>query len=375
MTSLFYANEQAERPAAIATITTINKVVFGVIALLLGYGIVGLAAVSIFNNLLTLVVLVWAGRRLIGRLTRWLPDLALLREMVRESFPLMLNHFLATIFFQIDIVILQAIKGAATVAQYSTAYKWLLAINIVPAFFTQALFPVMSRQAQDDLPGLRRSYSFGIKLLFALTLPLAMLFTTLAEDLTTLLGGAQYLPQGAIALQLMIWSIPFGWMNSLTQYVLIALGLQRLITRAFILAVAFNILANIIFIPQYGIRAAAIATIASELVLFLPFMVLLRGKLPEVNLPGLLWRPLIAFAAMLVGPSCIGSGHRRVDCGIGGLCGGIAGIASAGCGGGGGFPGAGAAGHARLLAVALDWRGVMSGWACAVNASESRNYD
>ncbi len=308
MTSLFYANEQAERPAAIATITTINKVVFGVIALLLGYGIVGLAAVSIFNNLLTLVVLVWAGRRLIGRLARWRPDGKLLREMAGESFPLMLNHFLATIFFQIDIVILQAIKGAGTVAQYSTAYKWLLAINIVPAFFTQALFPVMSRQARDDLPGLRRSYSFGIKMLFALTLPLAMLFSALAEDLTLLLGGAQYLPQGAIALQLMIWSIPFGWMNSLTQYVLIALGLQRLITRAFILAVAFNILANIIFIPQYGIRAAAIATIASELVLLLPFMYLLRRRLPQVNLPGLLWRPLIALAAMLALQAVLGPG-------------------------------------------------------------------
>ena len=303
--------------------------VFGVIALLLGYGIVGLAAVSIFNNLLTLVVLVWAGRRLIGRLARWRPDGKLIRDMVGESFPLMLNHFLATIFFQIDIVILQAIKGAQTVAQYSTAYKWLLAINIVPAFFTQALFPVMSRQAREDLPGLRRSYSFGIKLLFALTLPLATFFTVMAEDLTLLLGGSQYLPHGAIALQLMIWSIPFGWMNSLTQYVLIALGLQRLITRAFILAVTFNIVANMLFIPQYGIRAAAIATIASELVLLLPFMYLLRSKLQDVNLAGLLWRPLAAFAAMLVVLLALGQGIVALIAGASGVCGRPAAAASA----------------------------------------------
>ena len=99
MTSLFYANEQAEKPAAIATITTINKVVFGVIALLLGYGIVGLAAVSIFNNVLTLAVLLWAGRRLIGKIAQRMPDRKLIGRMVGESFPLMLNHFLATIFF------------------------------------------------------------------------------------------------------------------------------------------------------------------------------------------------------------------------------------------------------------------------------------
>ena len=152
MTSLFYANEQAEKPAAIATITTMNKAVLGVILLILGEGIVGLAALSIFNNILTLVILLWTGRKLIGRLGIGLPDFKLIGEMMRESFPLMLNHFLATVFFQVDIVILQALKGAEVVAQYGTAYKWLLAINIVPAFFTQALFPVISRQAKDD-PG------------------------------------------------------------------------------------------------------------------------------------------------------------------------------------------------------------------------------
>ena len=299
MTSLFYANEQAEKPAAIATITTMNKAVLGVIMLLLGEGIVGLAAVSIFNNCLTLLVLLWTGRRFIGRIGNILPDFKLLAEMARESFPLMLNHFLATVFFQVDIVILQALKGAAAVAQYGTAYKWLLAINIVPAFFTQALFPVISRQAKEDRAALSRSYRFGIKLLFALTLPLAVAFTVLAEPLTLILAGARYLPDGAIALQLMIWSIPIGWMNSLTQYALIALGLQRLITRAFAVAVAFNIAANLIFIPRYGFQAAAIATIASELALFLPFVYLLRRQLRDMRMASLLWRPVIALAAML----------------------------------------------------------------------------
>ena len=299
MTSLFYANEQAEKPAAIATIATMNKAVFGVLTLALGYGIVGLAAVSIFNNILTFVLLLWVGHKFIGRIGRRRPSRQLIRVMVGESFPLMLNHFLATIFFQIDIVILQAIKGAIIVAQYSTAYKWLLAINIIPSFFTQALFPMMSRQAKNDLPALTRSFTFGLKLLFAITLPTAVAFTVLAEPLTRILGGSPYVPQGVIALQLMIWSIPFGWMNSLAQYVLIALGLQRMITRAFIAAVSFNIIANILFIPRFNFQAAAIATIASEIVLFLPFIYLLRGRLAAFSIIGLLWRPLAAISVML----------------------------------------------------------------------------
>ncbi|MGB7339849.1 MAG: oligosaccharide flippase family protein [Phototrophicaceae bacterium] len=300
MTSLYYAHEQAEKPAAIATITTINKAIFGVIVLLMGWGIIGLAAVSIANNFITLGVLIWAGRSFITDLPKK-PDFSKLREMISESYPLMLNHFLATIFFQIDIVILQAIKGSITVAQYSTSYKWLLALNIVPSFFTQALFPLMSRQAENDKAQLKQTYRFGIKLMVAIALPLAVGFTALANVLTLILAGASYLPNGAIALTIMIWSIPIGWMNSLTQYALIALGLQRYITWAFFIAVTFNIVSNIIFIPIYGFAAAAVTTILSEAALLVPFAILMhRGLGERINWLSLIWRPIVATFTMIV---------------------------------------------------------------------------
>ncbi len=301
MSALFYAHEQAETPAAIATITTINKAIFGVIVLVLGGGIIGLAFVSIFNNLLTLGILITAGRRFIGRISQWLPDITLLRSMIQESYPLLFNHFLATIFFQIDIVILEAQWGAATVAQYSVAYRWILTIMIIPSFFTQALLPVMSRQHTENPQALRQTYSFGIKLMFALALPAAAFFTFFAVPLVTLMGSAQYLPDGAVALQLMIWSIPIGWLNSLTQYALIAVNLQRRITRAFIVAVAFNIISNLILIPRFGYPAAAFTTIASELVLLLPFAYLMqRGLHERLSWGSLLWRPAVAGSVMLL---------------------------------------------------------------------------
>ncbi|NDJ85311.1 MAG: hypothetical protein GYB66_05460, partial [Chloroflexi bacterium] len=92
----------------------------------------------------------------------------------------------------------------------------------------------------------------------------------------------------------MIWSIPIGWMNSLTQYVLIALDRQRQITGAFIVAVSFNIIANLMFLPQYSFRAAAITTIISEMVLFAGFALLIHRALGAMNWPRLLWRLGIA---------------------------------------------------------------------------------
>lgn len=300
LTSLYYAFERAEFPAAITTITTICKVTFGVLMLLIGAGIVGLASVSIVTNFVTLAILYTGSRKLVGQLRPERPDTGLMRGMMGQSWPLMLNHFLATIFFQIDIIILEWIRDARTVGLYRVAYSWLLAINVIPAFFTQALMATLSRQAHDDRAAFKRTYTLAIKLLVMTALPLAVLFTFMAEPLTWVLGGSAYLPDGAIALKIMIWSIPIGWMNSLTQYALIALDLQRRITTAFIVAVVFNITTNLIFIPQYGFQAAAITTILSELVLWIPFVILMQRSVGRLNWLGMLWRPVNAAALMFL---------------------------------------------------------------------------
>ena len=306
LTSLFYAFERAEYPAAVTTITTICRVTFGLIVLLVGYGAVGLAAVSIVTNVITLTVLYLASREFLRVAQAAQPSADAdnahsTGEVVRQSLPLMLNHLLATIFFQIDIVILEWYRGTQQVGLYRTAYSWLLAINVIPAFFTQALMPIMSRQWKENPAALKRSYTLGIKLLTSIAFPMAVAFTFMAELLTRILGGSAYLPDGAIALQLMIWSIPIGWMNSLTQYALIAVERQRRITLAFVLAVGFNLVTNILLIPEYGYRAAAITTIASEAILFIPFAMLMQGALGPIQWIRLLWRQTVAACGMLVG--------------------------------------------------------------------------
>ncbi|MCY3907980.1 MAG: oligosaccharide flippase family protein [Anaerolineaceae bacterium] len=300
LTSLFYGFQRAELPAAVTSIATISKTVFGLFALLAGAGVVGLAAVSIVTNLLTLVLLTLGARPLLRGMASGRPELPLMRRMTGASWPLLANHFLATIFFQVDVLIIEAIHGARMLGLYSVAYKWVAALNIIPAFFTQALLPVMSRQAQEDRETLKRTCVLGIKLLLILALPLAALFTALAWALTSLLGGAQYLPDGAIATQLMIWSIPVGWVNSFLQYALIALDLQRRITRAFLLAVGFNVVANLLLVPTYGYQAAALTTIASEVILLLPFVGLLQRALGPLPWGDILWRPALATALLLL---------------------------------------------------------------------------
>jgi O-antigen/teichoic acid export membrane protein len=308
LTALFYAFEKAEFPAAITTVSTIVKVTLGLGTLLLGWGVAGLAGGAVVTNLVTLVVLAGLARPLIAgtrqavnRAQQAAPllDPRLMRHMMGESWPLMLNHLLATVFFKIDVVLMEAINGNAVVGQYSTAYKWLDALNIIPAFLTMALLPIMARQAHEDRAGLKRNYTLAVKLLVMVALPMAVVTTFIAEPLVRVLGGEEYLPAGGIALQLMIWSIPIGWINSVTNYVIVALDRQRTLTIAFAIGVVFNIVTNLIFLPIYSYKAAAIITIFSEGALFLAFYWIIRQEISGMGWHRVLWRPAVAAVVLL----------------------------------------------------------------------------
>ncbi len=305
LSSLFNAYEEMEYPAAITTVTTIARAALGTGTLVLGWGLIGLGGVSIAVNLLTLSILFPLALRRYFR-PHWEPDLRLQKEMVRESYSLMINNLLSWQFFWIDNTLMRAIRGAAELGRYTAvSVRVVMAINIIPTSFTIALFPLMSRYAASAKDSLVRAYALAVQALVIVALPLAVGVTFLAHPLANLLGGSQYLPDSAIALQLLIWSIPLGFINSVTHYVLIALNEQRYLTRCFVIGLTFTAVANLLLIGPFGYRASAVLHIFSELSLLIPFYVGLRRHLPPVQWTQLLWRPLLAAAAMAALPALL----------------------------------------------------------------------
>ena len=306
--SMFMAFEKMEYPAGLANAVALLKVTLGALVLLLGWGFVGLAGVSLFVNIVAMTWLFLLMRSTLFR-PEWRWDWPLQQWMLRTSGPLMLNHLLATIFWRIDVWILRPLVGAASVGLYSVGLKYLDGLNIIPSVFTMAVFPLMSRYAERERESLHRAYLIAVRLLLMVSLPIAAAVTFLAGPLVWLVGGAQYLDvpltvrllgqtftiQGGsdLALQIIIWSIPIGFVNSVTQYVLIAVDQQHFLTRAFLLGVTFNIVGNLIFIPQFGYAGAAVVTVLSEFSLLFPFYYSVRRHVGTA--------PWLRIAAPLVG--------------------------------------------------------------------------
>lgn len=305
LTALFRAFEKHEYPAAIQTVTTIIKVTLGTLVLVGGWGIVGLAGTSIVTNVVTMTILAALAWRLIWQ---ELPRVAAhplhdfwprQRAMLSASWPLMASLLLQSLFTGANVVLLQYFRGDEAVGWYNAATKWVMnMLNIIPSLFTFAVFPVLSRQAAEDRGRLRRSFQLSAKLLTMAALPTAVAITLLATPMVWLLSGPQYLPHGAMALRLLVWSIIFGWINSLTNYVLIALDRQTYVVWASAARVIFAVVANLVFVPRFGHLASAWIIIGGELILNLLFAADLRRHLGAVGWEEILGRPAVAGVAM-----------------------------------------------------------------------------
>jgi O-antigen/teichoic acid export membrane protein len=295
--AVFYAHEKMEYPAAISTVTALTRVSLGVLALLVGWGFVGLAGVSVVANIVSAAIL---GALMIRHCFRphveW--DRQTGKWMLNTSFPLMINLLLATIFFRIDVLLLKPLKGDTVVGYYSAALKYVDGLLIIPQYFTQAIFPLMSRYAATSRESLMRAFVLSLRLLLMVALPISAGTPFIAEGLILVLGGGDYLPDSMIALQLIIWFLPFSFVNSVTQYVLIALDQQRFLTKAFFIGVTFNIVANLLVIPAFSYKGAAVVTILSEIVLLIPFYYAVRKHLGPLPWVSLFWQPAVASAVM-----------------------------------------------------------------------------
>ncbi|MDP2659784.1 MAG: oligosaccharide flippase family protein [Dehalococcoidia bacterium] len=296
LSSVFSAHERMEITAAVALTSNVLKLVLGVGVLVAGFGIVGLGLVSLVVNAATAILFYYLFRRTFFKPSLEI-DLRFQWRMVRTSYPLMINIFLSSIFFKIDVMLLKPMQGDVANGLYTTAYKFIDGLVIIPSLFTLAVFPILARYADSGGGALLRAYTLSLRALLLLAMPITVGIALLADRIVVLFFGPAYADAGA-ALMILVWFLPFSFINSLTQYVLIAVNQQRFLTRAFIIGAVFNILANLALIPRLGYSGAAFTTVVSEIVLMLPFMYAVWRHVGIVPFLQISWRPVLASGVM-----------------------------------------------------------------------------
>ncbi len=300
LAAVFRGYEKFEYLAAIQILGSIIRVPLGLGALLIGWGVIGLAGTSIAVNLVALASL-WSifSREIMRPNVRKGFQRSLIPGLLKASFPLMLNGFLISIMFKSDVFLLLPFRGETEVGLYNSAYKFIDALLIFPSAITLALFPIFSNYSANAQDNMLRAYREGLRILTIIGLPISVGTLFVAHDLIGVAFGDKFLPGGALALQILIWFLPFSYINGVTQYVLIALDKQRLITWAVLITAACNITLNLALIPFFGYIAASAMTIGTELILLIIYYIIMRRTVAPIPLWQTLARPGAASLLML----------------------------------------------------------------------------
>jgi len=295
--SVFTGVERLHLPAVLTVFTNLIRFSVGLLLLGHGLGVPGIASAAVFAALCNAVALHLAVQRQNVRIA-WGLSATEAKELAQTAWPLLLNGLLITVFFRIDTFVIQGFAGTRALGIYDAAYKLPNLLPLLPSYFVLAIFPLLSRQSGSDL---RRTFELGAKFLVVIAWLIVLVTLVAAPLFIRILGGRAFLPDAADTLRILIWFAPLHYLNGIAQYAVIAANRQREIAPAYAVATAFNVAANLIGVPLFGYRAAAVVTVLTELVLFSFLRRSLQQGLGAIDWKSLLLRPFLAFTVAYLG--------------------------------------------------------------------------
>jgi len=239
---------------------------------------------------LFLLIIIQQGTLLLSNLFYWLPlrrygvriSLQPLRRTLRQVFAPSLLLFLPIVFttllLTLDRILLGYLSTKQEVAVYDYTARLVRIAVIMVSVLGNVLLPRFANlwnnnQRTEFDQTLRKQQFYS---LFTSALVAGLLFIT-ASELCGLLFGETF--QGsAHLLQFLIFTV---CLTGLALYHLgMAIGREKKILRALIIATVINVVSNILLIPFYGSWGAAISYVVTEVALQCYYMIILRDILP-----------------------------------------------------------------------------------------------
>jgi len=191
-------------------------------------------------------------------------DGGVLRDLTKESMPLVISGYLTLLYYRIDVFMLLKMKGFSDVGYYSVATRLTEALTIVATSVMASFFPLLARAFKENRAEFEALISKALKGLLLLGLPIAVGGSFVADDLIVLLFGSEYVRSG-ITLGILFWYTFFGFLSILFVNLLIICGRQIVDTWISLFLVLANVGMNLWLIPRWSYNGAALATVLVEI--------------------------------------------------------------------------------------------------------------
>jgi O-antigen/teichoic acid export membrane protein len=268
----------------------------GLVVLIAGGGLVPLAAIFVGGSAVHVGLAVGMTRRHL-RLTAGRPAFRDWGGILRHSLPFAALDVANVLLFRLDAVLLSVLAAETAVGRYGAAYRLVDATMFVSWSLTgafAAMYVSSDRRSELTLGGV---FGRSLKLGLILLVPVAAAFGILAEPICVTLFGAEF-RAAAEPLRILAPVVVLLAVVALSAWLIVSRGPAGIIARVTLGMVVLNAGLNLALIPRFADRGAALAMLATEVLLAVVVLFMANrvvGGLPWVRV---LASPLLAGALM-----------------------------------------------------------------------------
>jgi len=280
------------RNTVLAVINVIQQVVFVglvILAVSLHKSVVFCLGAALVGMIVASLITTGLARREVSFVPSF--DRGVWWSMLRTSSPIGLAYVVGLLYFKADTIILSFLSTSKQIGYYGIAYSIVSVFLAVPIILTRTFLPSMVRASGETIEGSIQSTLtyFSIGGTFS-----AAGIMICGPTVVKIVAGSHFGASNA-PLRILGLGLIFICISTALSSVCIARGSGNKIFVMSVVSLVLNVALNIVAIPTFGIKGAAIATLICEVVSLSLFIRLVRREVGvRIRLMHSLARPFAA---------------------------------------------------------------------------------
>ena len=220
-------------------------------------------------------------------------------KLYKGSFWFFLYAIAFQVYFKIDVVMLDLMRGHAEVGIYSAAYKFFEMFLFGPAILMGVLFPRFARLS--GTVDFAQESKQAQKFLVTLGMPVVLVIFIFAHSIVGLTFGKAF-GGSVLPLRVLIFTLGIYLFNCVFPMALNSTGHERETLKAIAVGIVANIVMNLYAIPRFGALGASVATLVAEVLVTFVYSRFYRSVFAISGMIEAIWRPVF-LTAVIIGVS------------------------------------------------------------------------
>jgi PST family polysaccharide transporter len=208
----------------------------------------------------SLLLLYFYHKKVSDSIFEWKIKTVTIKKLFKDSWPLILSSIAVMIYMKIDQVMIGSILGERDLGIYSAAVKISESWYFIPTIITGSVFPaiIKARKKSKDIYIKKMQLLYDFFTFF--TIITATSIAVFSSFIINVLYGPEYI-EASTVLSLQIFSGIFVFMGvASSSHLVVDNAIKINFYRTFFSAI-LNVFLNLLLIPMFGIKGAAIASL------------------------------------------------------------------------------------------------------------------